>query len=51
VEPAKAEIAHAYQQLLGDMEEIQLPVIAETSTSVWHQFIILTPDRDEVMAY
>jgi dTDP-4-amino-4,6-dideoxygalactose transaminase len=47
----RAEIAHAYQQLLGDMEEIQLPVIAETSTSVWHQFIILTPDRDEVMAY
>lgn len=47
----RAEIATHYLRFLNDIEEIQVPTLAEGAGSVWHQFIILSSKRDELMDY
>ncbi|MGI9159130.1 MAG: DegT/DnrJ/EryC1/StrS family aminotransferase [Saprospiraceae bacterium] len=47
----RAEIAATYLKLLADVEGLQLPAIAPGATSVWHIFLVLTPERDGLRAW
>ena len=47
----RAEIAQKYYDGLRDINELILPVVANTSTSVWHLFVIRSNKRDELAMY
>jgi dTDP-4-amino-4,6-dideoxygalactose transaminase len=40
--------AETYRALLGDVDDIQLPVVAPGNIHAWHLFVIRIPRRDEV---
>lgn len=44
-------IASLYREGLKNIGEVQLPQIAEKATSVYHQFVIRTKRRDELLAF
>ena len=44
----RAEIAQKYFEGLRDIEDLVLPVIAKTCTSVWHLFVLRSDKRDEL---
>jgi len=51
---ARQRIADLYFEQLKDVPEITLPVVAEGSTSVWHQFVIRAQNqsqRDDLQAF
>ncbi|MBF0301979.1 MAG: DegT/DnrJ/EryC1/StrS family aminotransferase [Desulfamplus sp.] len=45
----RATVGNRYSELLSSAYEIRTPVISEGNTSVYAQYTILTPDRDEVI--
>jgi len=47
----RVEIATLYINELSDCEHIQLPVIADWATHVWHQFVIKSKNRDALRAH
>ena len=47
----RSEIAEAYSRELSGIDNIILPQICENATSVWHQFVIRTSERDELQDY
>lgn len=48
---ARQRIAQWYFDKLGDVAEIQLPCIQPGRVSVFHQFVIRIPNRDEAQQY
>ncbi|CAN5357684.1 DegT/DnrJ/EryC1/StrS family aminotransferase [soil metagenome] len=46
----RASVAETYLSELKGLD-LQLPVIREGNTHTWHQFCVLTPRRDELMAF
>lgn len=42
----RKEVAALYTELLGDIEEITLPLIREGSEPVWHLYVIRSKNRD-----
>ena len=47
----RAEVAAIYDSLLEGVEGIQAPKIIEGNASTWHQYALLTPHRDALMAH
>lgn len=47
----RQKIAAIYNAGLEDIEEIQLPLITPSAVSVWHQFVILTPKRTQMIQF
>lgn len=45
----RADVGIRYTELLSSAAEIRTPVVAEGSTSVYAQYTILTPDREQVI--
>jgi len=46
----RAQLAASYQER-WDAPGVRLPVAAEGRTPVWHQFVVRTPRRDELLAW
>ena len=47
----RGEIANVYLSRLKDLDYLTLPTLIEGNESTWHQFAILSPRRDELMAH
>lgn len=47
----RVEIANIYNELLKDVSQIKLPVLAQNSTHVYHLFVIQTDKRNELQNY
>ena len=47
----RAEIAEIYDSLLEGVESVQAPTLIEGNASTWHQYALLTPHRDALMAH
>ncbi len=45
----RREQAAAYRELLGEVERVVLPTVAEGNVHVYHQFVVRVPDRDQVV--
>ncbi len=46
----RAELARIYFEMLED-SDVQLPVILSGNDTTWHQFSVLTPQRDELQKH
>ena len=44
-------IAHEYQRLLEDVDEVQLPQTSSGSTHVWHLFVVRSKRRNQLREY
>ncbi len=47
----RIEVANNYYKLLAGVGDLQLPVIADGATSVYHQFVVQTAHRDALQEY
>ena len=47
----RQQLAANYLDVLQDVEEIQLPIVAEGAVSVYHLFVIRTPKRNALREY
>lgn len=47
----RISVANNYYKLLAGIGDLQLPVIADGATSVYHQFVIQTAHRDALQEY
>jgi len=47
----RREIAHRYHELLGPVDSIKVPTEAPFARSVYHLYVIRTPDRDALKAH
>jgi dTDP-4-amino-4,6-dideoxygalactose transaminase len=47
----RVHIANRYAQNLADIKHIQLPQVAVGASAVWHVYVILTSQREKLMAY
>lgn len=47
----RGKVAQAYLSGLQGVEGLTLPTLIEGNESTWHQFALLTPDRDALMAH
>ncbi len=47
----RTQWASLYSDLLADINEISLPKLGENRTHVYHQYVIRTSKRDDLMAY
>ncbi len=47
----RARWASLYNELLADIPELTLPALGENRTHVYHQYVVRTTKRDELMAY
>ncbi|WP_283139111.1 DegT/DnrJ/EryC1/StrS family aminotransferase [Rhizohabitans arisaemae] len=47
---ARRAAAARYAELLGDLDEVQLPATAPDNTHVWHLYVIRVAERARVMA-
>jgi dTDP-4-amino-4,6-dideoxygalactose transaminase len=45
----RRQAAERYRELLGDVEQVTLPSVAEGSCPVWHLYVVQVADRDEVL--
>lgn len=44
----RGRIAGAYRQGLSDLSSLELPPLSRPGETVWHQFVVRTPDRDRL---
>lgn len=42
--------AKRYEQLLGGIEQLRLPLTLEGNYHIWHLYVVQVPDRDRVLA-
>ncbi len=48
---SRAQWANLYNELLADIPQLTLPVLGDNRTHVYHQYVVCTPKRDDLMAY
>ena len=48
---ARRAIAAKYDAAFADLEPVRTPVIAEANTSIFNQYVVRVPRRDELMAF
>jgi dTDP-4-amino-4,6-dideoxygalactose transaminase len=46
----RRQAADRYHELLGDLEQVRLPVVAEGSCPVWHLYVVQVENRDGVLS-
>jgi dTDP-4-amino-4,6-dideoxygalactose transaminase len=46
----RREAAARYAELLGDIEGVRLPQVAEGNEDVWHLYVVRVANREQVMA-
>jgi dTDP-4-amino-4,6-dideoxygalactose transaminase len=46
----RRQAADRYQALLGDLEQVTLPSVAEGSCPVWHLYVVQVENRDRVVS-
>jgi dTDP-4-amino-4,6-dideoxygalactose transaminase len=44
----RRECAHRYASLLGDLDGIDMPILSDDTHSVYHLYVVHTPDRDSL---
>ncbi|WP_243753861.1 DegT/DnrJ/EryC1/StrS family aminotransferase [Labedaea rhizosphaerae] len=47
---ARRAAAQRYDKLIGELETVHGPVVAEGNEPVWHLYVVRVPDRDAVLA-